>query len=77
MDSAKYPPMGVVHLFSCTHTHTQPLVILTIFSLSLACSPSTSSSVPVRWRPEEVAVLTVAPVGAIMLLGLMSGGRGR
>lgn len=54
-----------------------PPVILTIFSLSFASSPGSSSPVPVHWRPEEVAVLAVAPVGAIVLLRLMCGERRR
>ena len=65
----------------CTHflanAGTHPPATLTIFSLSFASSPGASSPVPVCRRPEEVTVLAVAPVGALLLLGLMCGGRGR
>lgn len=50
--------------------------MLTVFSLGFARSSSASSPVPVRWRPEEVAVLAVAPIGAIVLPRLMRGKRG-
>lgn len=57
------------------HPSVTPSAMLTVFSLGFARSSGSSSPVPVRWRPEEVAVLAVAPVGAIVLPRLMRGKR--
>lgn len=74
MDPSKFSTLCDVHSLP---EETQPPVILTVFSLRFASSPGASSPVPFRWGPEEVAVLAVAPVGAIVLSCLMCGERGR